>query len=197
MEELVFVNALFNTHVHFRQGDVCKTVVPYTSRIFQYAGVQGNLKNNEVVTVERARVYREEIKAAAPESNFDPRFFLYLTEETSKEEIDRVADNRDLMLGVKMYQRGASGTTGSSRGIRDPKTVYPIFEHMEKRGVPVLIHAEDPNEGVDHFDRELFFLDRHLVDIVSTFPAEDISVAHVSTEENGPIHSEPEQACDG
>ena len=48
---------------------------------------------------------------------------------------------------------------------------FNLFELMQKYDVPLLIHAETNNEkDIDIFDREKFFIDRHLNQIHKEFP---------------------------
>lgn len=67
-------------HLHLRDGDMLKTVVPYTSEIYGRAIVMPNLAP-PVTTVEAAVAYRQRILDAVPAGhNFTPLMTCYLTD---------------------------------------------------------------------------------------------------------------------
>ena len=67
-------------HLHLRDGDMLKAVLPDTARQFARAIVMPNLKP-PVRTVAEASAYRDRIMAALPEGmTFEPLMTLYLTE---------------------------------------------------------------------------------------------------------------------
>ncbi|SUC40038.1 dihydroorotase [Proteus mirabilis] len=76
-------------HVHFRDDDMLKTVVPYTSRYFGRAIVMPNLVP-PITTIEAARRYRDRIKAAIPSGDkFEPLMTCYLTDSTLPSEVEQ------------------------------------------------------------------------------------------------------------
>ena len=63
-------------HLHFRDGEVLRDVVPHTARQFARAIVMPNLKP-PVTTTEMAAAYRQRIIAALPEgTSFEPLMVL-------------------------------------------------------------------------------------------------------------------------
>lgn len=67
-------------HLHLRDGDMLKTVVPYTSEIYGRAIVMPNLAP-PVTTVEAAVAYRQRILDAVPAGHdFTPLMTCYLTD---------------------------------------------------------------------------------------------------------------------
>ncbi|TXI95181.1 MAG: dihydroorotase, partial [Burkholderiaceae bacterium] len=69
-------------HLHLRDGDALKTVLPHTAAQFARAIVMPNLKP-PVTTTEQAAAYRQRIMAALPEGmQFEPLMTLYLTDNT-------------------------------------------------------------------------------------------------------------------
>lgn len=169
-------------HLHVRQGEILKTVLPHTSRQFARAMIMPNLKP-PVTTVEQALVYREEILQAVPaEFNFEPLMTLYLTASTTIDEIKKAAEC-NYVHAFKLYPAGA--TTNSDAGVSDLNKIYPLLEAMEKYDLPLLIHGEVTDENCDIFDRERVFIERYLIDIVKNFPALRIVLEHVTTEEAG------------
>ncbi|HNJ75615.1 MAG TPA: amidohydrolase family protein, partial [Azospira sp.] len=103
-------------HLHLRDDDALKAVLPHTARQFARAIVMPNLKP-PVTTVEQAAAYRARILAALPAGMaFEPLMTLYLTDVTSAEEI-RAAVASGFVKAVKLYPAGA--TTNSDAGVTD------------------------------------------------------------------------------
>jgi dihydroorotase len=76
-------------HLHVRDGDALKAVLPHTAKQFARAIIMPNLKP-PVTTVAAAAAYRERILAAVPKGlKFDPLMSLYLTDNTPADEIKR------------------------------------------------------------------------------------------------------------
>ena len=167
-------------HLHLRDGELMRSVVGATARVFGRAVVMPNLMP-PITTVAAAAAYRERIAAALPpESRFAPLMTLYLTEATSAEEIAR-ARASGFIIGVKYYPAGA--TTNSESGVTNPSRARPALSAMEKHGLPLLVHGEVTDPDVDVFDREQVFIDRILARIVRDFPALRIVVEHITTRE--------------
>jgi dihydroorotase len=167
-------------HLHLRDGDVMKSVVQATARVFARAVVMPNLKP-PVTTVAEAASYRDRIAAALPAgSRFAPLMTLYLTDRTSVDEIAK-ARASGFIIGVKYYPAGA--TTNSDSGVTDLARVWPVFAAMEQLGLPLLLHGESTDPGVDVFDRERVFVERSLPRIVRGFPTLKIVLEHITTAE--------------
>ncbi len=74
-------------HVHFRDDEVLKAVVPETSRHFSRALVMPNLVP-PVLSGSDALEYKKRIQDAIPFSDsFTPMMTIYLTEKTNKIEL--------------------------------------------------------------------------------------------------------------
>jgi dihydroorotase len=167
-------------HLHLRDGEAMRSVVGATARIFGRAVVMPNL-DPPVTTVAAAAAYRDRIVAALPAgSRFTPLLTLYLTDDTTPAEIGR-ARAAGFIIGVKYYPAGA--TTLSASGVTDLARVYPALAAMEKCGLPLLVHGEVTDPGVDVFDRERVFVERVLTRIVRDFPALRLVVEHITTRE--------------
>jgi dihydroorotase len=167
-------------HLHLRDGELMRSVLGATARVFGRAVVMPNL-TPPITTVAAAAAYRERIAAALPpESRFAPLMTLYLTEATSTEEIAR-ARASGFIIGVKYYPAGA--TTNSESGVTNPSRAWPALSAMEKHGLPLLVHGEVTDPDVDVFDREQVFIDRVLVRVVRDFPSLRIVVEHITTRE--------------
>jgi dihydroorotase len=133
-----------------------------------------------VVTVAQANAYRDRILKALPAgSTFDPLMTLYLTDNTSAEEIVKLAESQHVHA-VKLYPAGA--TTNSDAGVSDLKKAAPALEAMQRCGVPLLIHGEVTDQEVDLFDRETMFIDTVLQPLRKDFPALRVVFEHITTE---------------
>ena len=74
-------------HLHVRDGDALRTVVPHTAAQFGRAIVMPNLRP-PVTTTAAALAYRDRIRAAVPEGlSFEPLMTLYLTDNLPASEI--------------------------------------------------------------------------------------------------------------
>jgi dihydroorotase len=167
-------------HLHLRDGEALQAVVQATAAQFARAVVMPNLKP-PVVTVAQANAYRDRILKALPEgSTFDPLMTLYLTDNTSAEEIIKLAESQHVHA-VKLYPAGA--TTNSDAGVSDLKKAAPALEAMQRCGVPLLIHGEVTDQEVDLFDREAMFIDTVLQPLRKDFPALRVVFEHITTEQ--------------
>ncbi len=167
-------------HVHFRDGDMLKAVLPETARHFARAIVMPNLVP-PVVTGRDAAEYRDRILAAKPPgSKFRPLMTLYLTEETEVRDL-RAAAEIGLITAVKLYPAGA--TTNSHSGVKDFGRVRRVLENMAQIGLPLLVHGEVTDPAVDIFDREAVFIDRVLDPIRRDIPGLRVVMEHITTRE--------------
>ncbi len=165
-------------HVHLRDGDLLRKVLPDTARRFGRAIIMPNLKP-PVRTTRDAAAYRERILAALPAGmQFEPLMTLYLTDNTDPAEIGR-AKRSGIVHAVKYYPAGA--TTHSDLGVTELRKAYPVIAEMEKQGLPLLLHGEVTDPDVDIFDRERVFIERHLIPLAQTFPALKIVLEHITT----------------
>jgi dihydroorotase len=165
-------------HLHLRDGDAMKSVLPDTARCFARAIVMPNLRP-PVTTVAAARDYRERILAALPAGvDFEPLMTLYLTDNTQADEI-RAARQSGFVHAVKYYPAGA--TTNSDSGVTDLHKAYAAIAAMEELGVPLLLHGEVTDAEVDVFDRETVFIDRYLTRLLKDFPELKIVLEHITT----------------
>jgi dihydroorotase len=126
-------------------------------------------------------LYREEILRALPiGSSFQPLMTLYLTAQTSVEDIKQVAQS-EFVYAFKLYPAGA--TTNSSAGVADINAIYPLLEAMQRYNVPLLVHGEVTDSDCDIFDRERVFIDSYLTQISRDFPALRLVLEHLTTKE--------------
>ena len=165
-------------HLHVRDGDALKAVLPDTARQFARAIIMPNLKP-PVRTVEEARAYRERIVAAIPAGvAFEPLMTLYLTDNTSPDEIKRAKDS-GFIKAVKYYPAGA--TTNSDSGVTDLRKCDAVLEAMQSVGLPLLLHGEVTDSHIDIFDREKVFIEKHLIPLALRFPKLRMVFEHITT----------------
>ena len=165
-------------HLHLRDGDMLAAVLPDTARRFARAIVMPNLKP-PVRTVADAAAYRERILAALPAGlTFEPLMTLYLTDNTSPEEILK-AKVSGFVHAVKYYPAGA--TTNSDSGVTDIRRVDAALEAMQEAGMPLLLHGEETDPGVDVFDREAVFIERVLAPLLRRLPRLKVVLEHITT----------------
>jgi dihydroorotase len=164
-------------HIHFRDGAAMQSVLPDTARVFGRAIAMPNLRP-PVVNVDDAAAYRERLLAAAAGTAFDPLMTLYLTDNTTPEEIRRARES-GFIHAVKYYPSGA--TTNSDSGVTDLAKAYKAIAAMEEVGMPLLLHGEVVDPEVDVFDREAVFIERHLVKLLRDFPRLKIVLEHITT----------------
>jgi dihydroorotase len=167
-------------HLHVRDGDVLADALAHTARCFGRAILMPNLKP-PVVDTAKALAYRARILAALPpDSDFQPLMTLYLTDETTPAEIAKAKASGEV-FACKLYPAGA--TTNSENGVTDLIGRYPVFEAMQREGLPLLVHGEVTDAQVDIFDREQRFIDERLEPIVRHFPELKVVFEHVTTAE--------------
>jgi len=167
-------------HLHLRDGEQMRAVLPDTARRFARAIIMPNLAP-PVVTTGMALAYRKRILAALPrDMRFEPLMTLYLTDNTPASEITQ-AKASGAIHGVKYYPAGA--TTHSDAGVTDITKCYTTLAAMEQADMPLLVHGEVTDTEVDVFDREKVFIDRVLIPITQRFPKLRVVFEHITTRE--------------
>lgn len=165
-------------HLHLRDGDALATTVPHSARPFARAVVMPNLRP-PVTTVAAAGEYRARILAALPpDTRFEPLMTLYLTDDTSPDDIRRAAES-PFVHAVKLYPAGA--TTHSDAGVTDLGRCELALAEMEKLGLPLLVHGEVTDPAIDVFDREKVFIDRVLAPLLARRPQLKVVFEHITT----------------
>lgn len=165
-------------HLHLRDGEEMASVVRDSDMRFARAIIMPNLAP-PVVSVRQALDYRQRILACLPDgTGFNPLMTLYLTDDTARDEVDRVAETGDV-YAFKYYPAGA--TTHSASGVTDFGKVLPLLEYMAQRDVPLLVHGEVTDTGVDVFDREKVFIERVLSPLAEDLGALRIVFEHITT----------------
>ncbi|HYJ30739.1 MAG TPA: dihydroorotase [Allosphingosinicella sp.] len=164
-------------HVHLRDGDMLAAVAPWTARQFARAIVMPNL-DPPVTNVAAAIAYRDRIRAAAGEAGFTPLMTCYLTDDADPHALAE-GFRAGAWAAAKLYP--ANATTNSARGVTDVRRIAAALTAMERVGMPLLVHGEVTDAGVDVFDREKVFIDRVFSGLVRDFPGLKIVFEHITT----------------
>ena len=165
-------------HIHLRSGSALINTVKDVAHQFSRAIVMPNLLP-PITNVELAHQYKQQIQNHIPNGiDFTPLMTLYLTDKTSAEDIQQ-AIQTNFIKACKLYPAGA--TTNSDAGLSQIENAYPVFEAMQKLGMPLLIHGEVTDSDIDIFDREKVFIDRTLKPLIKQFPNLKIVLEHITT----------------
>ena len=165
-------------HLHLRDGEAMRSVLPFTAARFARALIMPNLRP-PVTTTEHARAYRQRILDALPAgTTFEPLMTLYLTDRTDPAEVDR-AQASGCIVGFKLYPAGA--TTHSDAGVTDIHRVDAVLSRMEEKDLVLQVHGEVTDPEVDVFDREARFIDEVLAPLAARFPRLRIVFEHITT----------------
>lgn len=165
-------------HLHLRDSPLLEAVAGHSAAVFGRAIVMPNLKP-PVTSVDAARAYYERITAALPAGcDFQPLMTLYLTDNTSPEEIERAARS-GIVHAVKLYPAGA--TTNSASGVTDLGRCRDALAAMSEQDLPLLVHGEVTGADVDIFDREAEFLEQRLAPLIDDHPALRVVLEHITT----------------
>ena len=166
-------------HAHLRDGAALHTVVPHTASQFARAIVMPNLKQ-PVTTTEQALAYKQRIVDATPAgARFTPLMPLYLTDNTTPEEVARAKEAG--IVAFKLYPAGA--TTNSAAGVTDIRHCYPALQAMQRLGLLLLVHGEVTDPATDMFDREAAFIERVMQPLRQAMPELKIVFEHITTRE--------------
>jgi len=167
-------------HLHLRDGDMLRAVLPASARQFSRAMVMPNLKP-PVTTAEAAMAYRERILAALPPgSGFTPLMTCYLCDTTDPADL-RAGFDAGAFAAAKLYPAGA--TTHSEYGVTSIDRISGVLAAMQDIGMPLLIHGESTDPAVDVFDREKAFLHTTLKPVLAAYPRLKVVLEHITTAE--------------
>jgi dihydroorotase len=167
-------------HVHLRDGEMLRSVVPWTARQFARAIVMPNL-SPPVIDTAAADAYRKRIMAALPEgADFTPLMTCYLTDISDPAELSR-GFQAGVFTAAKLYP--ANATTNSAHGVTGVARIRDVLEKMADLGMVLCVHGEVTDPEVDVFDREATFIDRVLAPLVRELPELKVVFEHVTTEQ--------------
>jgi len=165
-------------HVHLRDGEALRAVLPFTAARFARAIIMPNL-TPPVTTTEQALAYRRRILQALPGGvKFEPLMTLYLTDHTELAEVER-AKASGHVWGCKLYPAGA--TTHSQAGVTDVRRIAAVLARMSELGMVLQVHGEVTDPSVDVFDREARFIDAVLAPVAEQVRGLRIVFEHITT----------------
>ena len=164
-------------HLHVRDGEALKAVLPYTARQMGRAVIMPNLKQ-PVISVADAKAYKEQIMAALPTgSTFEPLMTLYLTDNTTPKLV-REAKAAGI-VAFKLYPAGA--TTNSDSGVTDLFKLIPVLKEIAAQNILFLVHGEVTDADIDIFDREAVFIERIMKPVLAQVPNLKVVFEHITT----------------
>lgn len=166
-------------HIHLRDGEQLNDTVRDVSRYMGRAIIMPNLVP-PVTTTEEALAYRDRIQSYNNQGTFEPLMVLYLTDNTSPEEIKK-AKATGKVFAAKLYPAGA--TTNSDSGVTSVDNIYPALKAMQEEGMLLLVHGEVTDAEIDIFDREKIFIENILKKVVDDFPDLKIVLEHITTKD--------------
>ncbi len=167
--------ALFDAHIHLREGELMEKVVPLiksggTKAVY----VMPNL-NAPICHVKDAIAYRQALEKI--DNTIEYYMSLYLSKNITEQDIIEAKANK--VYGVKWYPKGV--TTKSENGISDIKECYHVLKWMENCDLILNIHGEVPfDSNVTVLNAEERFIPT-LFQIRKDFPNLKIVVEHVTT----------------
>lgn len=165
-------------HLHLRDGEPMRSVLPFTAARFARAIIMPNLRP-PVTTTEQALTYRQRILDALPAGmTFEPLMTLYLTDRTDPAEVER-AKASGRIVGLKLYPAGA--TTHSDAGVTDIRRIDAVLSRMEEQDLVLEVHGEVTDPDVDVFDREARFIDEVLAPLAARHGRLRIVLEHITT----------------
>jgi dihydroorotase len=165
------INKPIDMHVHLRQGDMLKKVLPETTRQFAGAVIMPNTIP-PITTLDGVLKYKEEIQKVSGE-NFTPLMDVFL-QDFSEEEIKELKPH---IFAMKFYPDGI--TTNSESGINSIEDIYPTLELLAKYNIPLSIHGETNGSMLN---REREFAPTY-EKLAKDLPNLTIIMEHISTKE--------------
>ena len=166
-------------HLHLRDGDTLRHVLPHTARQMGRAVIMPNLKP-PVISVADALAYRERILTALPAgSRFQPLMTLYLTDHATPALVQEAKAAG--IVAFKLYPAGA--TTNSDSGVTDLFKLLPVLEEIAAQDMRFLVHGEVTDPAIDIFDREAAFIERILLPVLTKVPGLKTVFEHITTAE--------------
>lgn len=162
-------------HVHFRQDDTLRQVVPYTARQFARALVMPNTKPAIRNAADVTRY--KELTWNYSGQGFQPLMTVKLFDDSTLQEVMR-AHRIAGVIAAKAYPFGV--TTNADDGITDftAPRLNQVFAAMEEHRIMLCVHGEKPDAYC--LDREEKFLEV-LCRITHRHPLLKIVLEHITT----------------
>lgn len=158
-------------HVHLRQGELLKNYAKTVAKEFGRILVMPNTVP-PIASAENVRDYHAQIKSAAPQ--LDLLMTFKLNAKISADELVKMKEAG--VVAGKYYPAGV--TTNSEDGVSEFESIFPVVAEMEKLGLVLCIHGEEPSAFC--LDREKEFI-RRVEILAERFPKLRIVFEHLST----------------
>jgi len=166
----MILNNPIDMHLHIRQGDMLKKVLPETTRQFSGAVIMPNTIP-PITTLEGVLNYKKEILEC--DDNFTPLMDVFLQDFTEAQ----IQELKPHIFGMKFYPDGI--TTNSDSGINSIEDIYPTLELLAKYNIPLSIHGETNGSMLQ---REREFAPTY-EKLARDLPELTIIMEHISTKE--------------
>jgi len=160
-------------HLHLRDEDMLKIVAPLSAKTFSAGIIMPNLVP-PVTTIEAVKDYKQRIKDAIGDEEFEPLMTLFFKNDYSYEFLK---DAKEHISAIKLYPSGV--TTNSEGGVSsmDIEELRSTFEIMSELKIPLCVHGET-NGFV--MDREAEFGSVY-EQFAINFPKLKIIMEHITT----------------
>jgi len=168
----MILNNPIDMHLHIRQGEMLKKVLPETIRQFSGAVIMPNTIP-PITTLEGVLNYKKEIFETTNENEFTPLMDVFLQNFTEAQ----IAELKPHIFGMKFYPDGI--TTNSDSGINSIEDIYPTLELLAKYNIPLSIHGETNGSMLE---REREFAPTY-EKLARDLPNLTIIMEHISTKE--------------
>ncbi|MGG4610289.1 dihydroorotase [Providencia sp. Me31A] len=167
-------------HLHLRDNDMLKGVLPFSSLHYSRGIIMPNLVP-PLKTTQEIAAYRDRILAACPdEHDFTPLMTAYLSDDTNPTDLVE-GFKQGIIKAAKLYP--ANATTNSAQGVSSIDNISHVLDAMQQADIPLLIHGEVTDSTIDIFDREAKFIEKILIPLVARYPALRIVLEHATTSE--------------
>ncbi len=164
------LNTPIDMHLHLREGEMLKNVLPWSEKQFAAAVIMPNLLP-PVDNKKRLLDYKNEILANS--KNFTPLMNVFMKEYSESE----LKELKDEIFAIKLYPAGI--TTNSESGVKSLEKIYPVLEMMSEFDIPLSVHGETSGFVLD---REREFIDIYKK-LATDFPKLKIIMEHIGTAE--------------
>ncbi len=176
------MKSIFDAHCHFRQGEMSKVIIPYSSRCCHAVIAMPNTDPplhylDQIVDMQK---YYQSL--AGPNT----KIFMTakLLPHTTTKDVKTIASRKDIILGYKLYPAGV--TSNSDDGIPSnwinspPDKFLKVIEEIQNQNLVLLHHGEHPDSFC--LRREFDYIP-FLQLIRNYFPNLRMTLEHITTME--------------
>jgi len=170
------LNTPLDMHLHLRDEDMLKTVAPLSAKSFAAAIIMPNLVP-PVTSIDEVKAYRDRIKKAVGDENFEPLMTLFFKDDYSYEFLKEA---KEFISAIKLYPAGI--TTNSEGGVSsiDSESLKGTLSAMSELNIPLCVHGESDGFVMD---REKEFVPIYK-ELAQKFPDLKIIMEHITTKDS-------------